>query len=55
MNELERIAEKARKKFGLLSIDIVHRIGQLKVGNNILVIVVGAGHRKEAFHGPLLS
>jgi len=51
LKELERIAEDARKKFGLLSVDIIHRIGRLKVGDNILVIIVGAGHRKEAYEG----
>jgi molybdopterin synthase catalytic subunit len=49
--ELERIAGEARGKFGLLSVDIVHRVGRLKVGDNILVIVVGAGHRTEAYEG----
>ena len=51
VKELERIAEDARKKFSLLSVDIIHRIGRLLVGDNILVIVVGAGHRKEAYEG----
>ncbi|HXW98158.1 MAG TPA: molybdenum cofactor biosynthesis protein MoaE [Methanomicrobiales archaeon] len=49
--ELERIAKDATEKFGLLSVDIVHRVGRLPVGDNILVIVVGAGHRKEAYEG----
>ena len=49
--ELEGIAADAREKFGLLSVDIVHRVGRLKVGENILVTVVGAGHRKEAYEG----
>ena len=49
--ELERIAEDARRKFDLLSVDIIHRIGRLKVGDTILVTVVGAGHRKEAYEG----
>jgi molybdopterin synthase catalytic subunit len=51
VKELERIAEDAREKFSLLSVDIIHRIGRLPVGDNILVIVVGAGHRKEAYEG----
>lgn len=51
VRELERIAEDARKKFSLVSVDIIHRIGRLKVGDNILIIVVGAGHRKEAYEG----
>ncbi len=51
VKELERIAEDARRKFDLLSVDIIHRIGRLRVGDNILIIVVGAGHRKEAYEG----
>ena len=51
LKELERIAGEAKGKFSLVSVDIVHRIGRLKVGDNILIIVVGAGHRKEAYEG----
>ena len=47
--ELAEIAAEAKELFGLLSVDIVHRIGRLRVGENILVIVTGAGHRKEAY------
>jgi molybdopterin synthase catalytic subunit len=49
--ELEKIASEAKKTYNLLSVDIIHRIGSLAVGENILVIVVGAGHRKEAYEG----
>lgn len=49
--ELERIAGDARERFGLLSVDIIHRVGRLSVGENILVIFVGAGHRREAYEG----
>ncbi len=51
LKELERIAGDAKQKFSLLSVDIIHRIGRLAVGENILVIVVGAGHRREAYEG----
>jgi molybdopterin synthase catalytic subunit len=51
VKELHRIAGDAKEKFGLLSVDIVHRVGKLRVGDNILLIVVGAGHRKEAYEG----
>jgi molybdopterin synthase catalytic subunit len=51
LRDLERIAEEARRRYHLLSVDIVHRIGHLQVGENILVIIVGAGHRKEAYEG----
>jgi molybdopterin synthase catalytic subunit len=49
--ELERIASEAKKQFDLFSVDIIHRIGRLAVGENILIIIVGAGHRKEAYEG----
>jgi len=49
--ELEKIAEAATTQFNLLSVDIIHRIGRLAVGENILVIVVSAGHREEAYAG----
>jgi molybdopterin synthase catalytic subunit len=49
--ELEKIAREAAEKFGLLHVDIVHRIGRLSIGENILIIVVSARHRKEAYEG----
>lgn len=49
--DLTAIAEEATEKFGLFSVDIIHRDGLLKVGETILVIVAGAGHRDEAFAG----
>jgi molybdopterin synthase catalytic subunit len=49
--ELERIAREATERFRLLHVDIVHRIGRLSIGENILVIVVSAGHRQEAYEG----
>ena len=49
--ELEAIAREAIEKFRLLHVDIVHRIGRLDIGENILVIVVSAGHRHEAYEG----
>lgn len=49
--EIEEIVADAQKKFNLLSVEVIHRIGVLDVGDNILVIVIGAGHRKEAFGG----
>jgi molybdopterin synthase catalytic subunit len=51
VNELENIAREATEKFQLLHVDIIHRIGRLSVGENILVIVVSAGHRNEAYEG----
>ncbi len=49
--ELERIRDEAFSRFDLKSVDIIHRVGSLNVGDNIALIVVSAGHRKEAFEG----
>jgi molybdopterin synthase catalytic subunit len=49
--ELVNIATTATEKFRLLHVDIIHRIGRLAVGENILIIVVAAGHRDEAYAG----
>lgn len=49
--ELERIRDEAIGRFHLRSVDIIHRIGSLSVGDNIVLIVCAAGHRKEAFEG----
>jgi len=49
--ELEKIARDAADLFRLLHVDIIHRIGRLSVSENILIIVVSAGHRPEAYAG----
>lgn len=49
--ELEKIARDATDQFNLLHVDIIHRIGRLAVGENILIIVVAAGHRHQAYAG----
>jgi molybdopterin synthase catalytic subunit len=51
VKELEKIADDATRQFGLLHVDIIHRIGHFSVGENILIIVVSAGHREEAYAG----
>jgi molybdopterin synthase catalytic subunit len=47
--ELGRIRDEALIIFGIESADIIHRIGKLRIGEPIVLIVVGAPHRKEAF------
>jgi len=51
LKELEKIAQDATKLHNLLHVDIIHRIGRLSVGENILIIVVSAGHRPDAYAG----
>ncbi|RPI39605.1 MAG: molybdenum cofactor biosynthesis protein MoaE [Methanoregulaceae archaeon] len=49
--ELEKIANAATEQFRLLHVDIIHRIGRLLIGENILIIIVSASHRQEAYAG----
>lgn len=49
MQELGRIRDEAIERFDLTSLDVTHRTGTLAVSDNILLIVCGAPHRKDAF------
>lgn len=49
--DLADIAEEAIKRFGLNSVDIIHRYGRLALGETILVILVGSAHRSEGYEG----
>jgi len=49
IHQLEKIRAKALQKFKVNQIAIVQRIGSLKVSEGILLIVVDAPHRDEAF------
>ncbi len=49
MQELGRIRGEALEQFDLTSLDVIHRTGTLAVSDNILLIVCGAPHRKDAF------
>ncbi len=51
VTEMEKIAREATEEFRLLHVDIIHRIGRLSIGENILIIIVSAGHRPEAYAG----
>ncbi|MFN0217911.1 MAG: molybdenum cofactor biosynthesis protein MoaE [Hyphomicrobium sp.] len=50
-SELVRIAEEAEKRFRLSTVKVVHRIGILKPGDNIVLVVACAPHRQDAFDG----
>jgi molybdopterin synthase catalytic subunit len=46
--ELERIETEARKRFKLSASLIVHRVGTLKPGDNIVLVIACAPHRQDA-------
>ena len=47
--QLEAIKNESITKFGVIDVSIVHRFGKLGVGDNIVLVAVSSGHRKEAF------
>jgi len=48
--ELEKIVEEIRERWGAKTA-ILHRVGNLKVGEASLFIAVSSPHRSEAFQG----
>ena len=48
LSELNKLRSDAIEKFGLLDARIVHRIGTVKSGDNIVFIAAGAEHRVAA-------
>ena len=47
--ELERIEEETNARFPLQASLIVHRIGMLKPGDNIVLVITASEHRDAAF------
>ena len=48
LSEMNKLRREAIAKFGLLDARIVHRIGTVKSGDNIVFIAAGAEHRVAA-------
>jgi MoaE-MoaD fusion protein len=49
LKQMAEIAELAKKRFGVLEVSIVHRLGHVSVGKPSVAIAVSAPHREEAF------
>jgi molybdopterin synthase catalytic subunit len=47
--KLNEIREKALADYNIIEVSIVHRVGRIEIGDNIVLIVVAAQHRKDAF------
>ena len=47
--KLQEIRERALKDFDIIEALVLHRYGEIGIGENIVLIVVGAEHRAEAF------
>ena len=47
--ELERVAAEAQRRWPLQASTIIHRYGELKPGDNIVLVVTASAHRHAAF------
>ncbi|PSR32349.1 MAG: molybdopterin synthase [Sulfobacillus benefaciens] len=47
--ELRRIGDELKQDFGALHVVLIHRIGELPLGEVSVLVAVSAGHRTEAF------
>lgn len=47
--EIEKIKENAVKKYGLLNINILHSLGEVKCGEISVLVLVSSAHRGECF------
>ncbi len=47
--EMHKLREEAIQRFELLDARLVHRVGEVKAGENIVFIAAGAKHRGPAF------
>lgn len=46
---LSGIVEKARARWEVVDVVVIHRVGRLEVGEQIVCVIVSAAHRGEAF------
>jgi molybdopterin synthase catalytic subunit len=46
---LEGIVAEARSRWDIIDVTVVHRVGELKPTDQIVLVVVAGGHRGEAF------
>jgi molybdopterin synthase catalytic subunit len=46
---LEAIVAEARARFDILDARVVHRVGRLKPGDQIVLVIITSAHRGEAF------
>ncbi|HEY6084354.1 MAG TPA: molybdenum cofactor biosynthesis protein MoaE, partial [Nitrospira sp.] len=47
--KLREIRDRGLKDYDILELLIVHRYGEIHIGENIVLVIAGAEHRAEAF------
>ena len=49
VNQMRELGRKARDRFGVRQVTMVHRLGRLGIGETSVLIVVASAHRSAAF------
>lgn len=49
--QIERFASEAVEKFDLTDISVVHRFGEMKTGEVIVMVIAASPHRQASFDG----
>lgn len=49
IEKLKELRERALEKFDIIEVSMLHRTGEIEVGENIVLIIAAAEHRKDAF------
>lgn len=47
--EIAAVVESVKKKYRVKTVEAVHRVGELAVGDVSLLVVVASAHRRDAF------
>lgn len=47
--QIQSVVNQAMDRWSLLAVTVIHRIGELAIGDNIVLILVSSEHRKAAF------
>lgn len=45
---IERIIQQASEKWSLIAVTVIHRVGQLNTGDNVVYVGAASTHRKDA-------
>jgi molybdopterin synthase catalytic subunit len=48
---IEAMCDEAQRRFELRAVRVIHRVGRLLPGEQIVLVAVGAAHRRAAFQG----
>jgi MoaE-MoaD fusion protein len=49
VGQMRELGQKARERFGVRQVTMVHRLGRLEIGETSVLIVVASAHRSAAF------